>query len=149
MSSSFWLLRVDSSDFSQTEKERTACKTCFGPVRDYGQSVINFYILLIGNSLKCYTGELEVQEDTTEKEKKKEPKLADCRETDDVCVSQYIRTDAIFDSGETMLAGGWSKLCDKKSNTINYFSLTGEDLSDQCVEQKAYIKVRSVCIINA
>ena len=26
MSSSFWLLRVESRDFSQAEKERTACK---------------------------------------------------------------------------------------------------------------------------
>ena len=26
MSSSFWLLRVESHDFSQAEKERTACK---------------------------------------------------------------------------------------------------------------------------
>ena len=26
MSSSFWLLRVESRDFSQDEKERTACK---------------------------------------------------------------------------------------------------------------------------
>ena len=26
MSSSFWLLGVESRDFSQTEKERTACK---------------------------------------------------------------------------------------------------------------------------
>ena len=26
MSSSFWLLRVESSYFSQAEKERTACK---------------------------------------------------------------------------------------------------------------------------
>ena len=96
---------------------KTLFWSCSGPVRDYGQSVINFYILLIGNSLKCYTGELEVQEDTTEKEKDKEPKLADCRETDDACVSQYIRTDVIFDSGtgETMLAGGWSKSCIEKS----------------------------------
>ena len=26
MSSSFWLLQVESRDFSQAEKERTACK---------------------------------------------------------------------------------------------------------------------------
>ena len=26
MSSSFWLLRVESRDFSQAEKEKTACK---------------------------------------------------------------------------------------------------------------------------
>ena len=26
MSSTFWLLRVESHDFSQAEKERTACK---------------------------------------------------------------------------------------------------------------------------
>ena len=26
MSTSFWLLRVESRDFSQAEKERTACK---------------------------------------------------------------------------------------------------------------------------
>ena len=26
MSSSFWLLRVESLDFSQADKERTACK---------------------------------------------------------------------------------------------------------------------------
>ena len=26
MASSFWLLRVESRDFSQAEKERTACK---------------------------------------------------------------------------------------------------------------------------
>ena len=90
---------------------------CSGPVREYGKSVINFYILLIGNSLKCYTGELELHEDTRQKEKDKEPKLADCRETDDACVSQYIKTDVIFDSvaGGTMLAGSWSKSCIKKS----------------------------------
>ena len=90
---------------------------CSGPLRDYGQSVINFHISLIGNSLKCYKGELEITKDTTQKEKDKEPELVDCNEADHVCVSQYIRTDVIFDSGtgETMLAGGWSKSCIEKS----------------------------------
>ena len=54
MSSSFWLLRVESRDFSQAEKDRTACKaelihnmtTIFTQNENLGPSLVKIVVSL-------------------------------------------------------------------------------------------------------
>ena len=111
---------------------------------DYGQSVINFYILLLGYSLKCYNGSYIVEKDTNEEETEKKPELLDCTGTDQVCLSAYYRTDVIFKKG-TARAGSWYKSCATKGGK-DLTRVFGEDQSDRCFEQTKGIEV---CNINA
>ena len=104
---------------------------------DYGQSVINFHILFIGYSLKCYKGVLQVAKDTTQEQMEKKPKLGDCA-ADEVCVSTYFKTDIKTDDWARdayHLAGGWEKGCEKKGGP-HLTKEFGEDHSDRCAEPK-------------
>ena len=108
-----------------------------------GQSVINFYTLLIGFALKCYKGQLRVTKDTTQEQMEIEPELVDCDETGVACASYYAKTDLTTGS-EVSLAGTWGKICAEKSEYIT--EKFGEELSDGCVEHK---EGKRVCNIEA
>ena len=113
---------------------------------DYGQSVINFYIFILGYSLQCYEGGYTPTKDTKQEQTEKKPELRNCTGTDQVCISSYVRTDTIIKDGkgeETLLAGSWMKDCVTKGDR-NLNDLFGENQSDRCEEEnegKEHIKV--------
>ena len=110
---------------------------------DYGQSVINFYILLIGYAFKCYIGELEVTKETTQEEKKMKPKLGDCENIyHNLCfsVAHNVQTD-----NTSTLAGSWAKYCTEKGPGLTTF--LGEGVTDGCVEHPAKVSNIEACIL--
>merc|ERR1712008_87544 len=99
-------------------------------------------VILECYSFKCYGGEYMPRKNTMQEQTEEKPKLFNCPFSGPVvCVSRYVRTDVISRKG-TLLAGGWSKGCEKKGGP-DLFELFGDDRSVRCVEQKEgteYIK---------
>merc|ERR1711935_642830 len=77
-----------------------------------------------GNALKCYEGDFEEL-----------PKLVDCKEYGDVCLSSYAKTDVYSENVLELTAGSWYKACWEKSYFTEEF---GDGASDRCIELKKH-----------
>ena len=95
----------------------------------------------VGNALKCYEGTFLNDKDA----QPIEPKLVDCKRNEDLCASDYAKTDLTIENGVLVPAGSWDKACFKKSDYPEVSEEFGNGVSDRCIEQKQYVRV---CNIN-
>ena len=110
---------------------------------DYGQSVINLYVLLIGMGLKCYRGGFDSTEGAKHAPRQGETTLVDCDRTDDVCLSVYAKTEVELAGDNTYSAGTWVKYCTKKSNPFLKKDFDDNQF-DGCIEAKQDVIVSNM-----
>ena len=89
----------------------------------------------VGNALKCYEGTFLNDKDA----QPIEPKLVDCKRNEDLCASDYAKTDLTIENGVVDLAGSWNKACFKKSDYPEVSEEFGDGVSDQCAEAKVKV----------